>query len=216
MPTRRQMLKLLSRLFLGISATVGLGVSGVSTLWAETKKRILPKNTDLYNLRNANPKYLDTRNLEILPLEAFDTMGDKDAPFRAETWCLEVMGSVQTSLSLAYAEILALPSIEREVLLVCPGVFVVHGKWKGFTLENLMQRAGPSQNVSKAHFYGRSRFGDRKETFSFDDIKSGRVFLAHGVNDQTLPRKHGFPLRVVAEGHWGSHWAKYVYKVEFI
>jgi len=216
MPTRRQLLKLFTRLLIGIGTTAGLGLAGASRLWAETKKRILPKKTDLHSLRNENPMYLDTRNLEIMPLEAFDTMGDKDAPFRAETWRLEVLGTVQTSLSLTYAEILALPSIEREVLMVCPGVFVVHGKWKGFALEALMQRAKPSQKVSKVHFYGRSRFGDRKETFGFDDVQSGRVFLAHGVNDQTLPRKHGYPLRVVAEGHWGSHWAKYLYKLEFI
>ncbi len=216
MPTRRQLLKLLTRLILGIGATVGLGFSGASKLWAETKKRILPKDANLERLRFENPANLDTRNLEVMPLEAFETMGDKDAPFRVETWRLEVIGAVQTRLSLTYAEILALPPIEREVLLVCPGVFVVHGKWKGFSLEELMQRAGLSPNVSKVHFYGRSRFGDRKETFSFDDVQSGRLFLAHGVNEQALPRKHGFPLRVVAEGHWGSHWAKYVYKIEFI
>ena len=29
-----------------------------------------------------------------------------------------------------------------------------------------------------------------------------------------LPRKHGFPLRVVAEDHYGSVWIKYVHKVE--
>ena len=38
-------------------------------------------------------------------------------------------------------------------------------------------------------------------------------FLAYGVNGKTLPKKHGFPLRVVAEGYYGSDWVKYVYKV---
>jgi len=93
---------------------------------------------------------------------------------------------------------------------------VNHGKWKGIAIKKLMERAQPSPNVSKVHIYGRSPgLGDRKETFSFDDVSSGQVFLAHAVNGQPLPRKHGFPLRVVAEGHWGSHWAKYVYKLEF-
>jgi sulfoxide reductase catalytic subunit YedY len=216
MHTRRQLLKWLTGLFLWTGTTIGLGFSGASKLWAAAKKRILPKNTDMNSLRNENPEFLDTRNLQVMPLDAFETMGDKDAPFTPEAWRLEVAGAVQESLALTYSVILALPAIEREVLLVCPGVFVNHGKWKGIAFKELMQRARPAETVSKVHIYARSRYGDRKETFSFDDVKSGRVFLAYSVNNQTLPRKHGYPLRVVAEGHWGSHWAKYVYRVEFI
>jgi DMSO/TMAO reductase YedYZ molybdopterin-dependent catalytic subunit len=42
------------------------------------------------------------------------------------------------------------------------------------------------------------------------------VFLAYSVNDRVLPQKHGFPLRVVAEDHYGGSWVKYVYKVTAI
>jgi sulfoxide reductase catalytic subunit YedY len=34
--------------------------------------------------------------------------------------------------------------------------------------------------------------------------------LASQVNGATLPPKHGFPLRVVAEGYYGAEWVKYV------
>ena len=37
-----------------------------------------------------------------------------------------------------------------------------------------------------------------------------KVFLAYEVNGQRLPQKHGFPLRVVAEDHYGFQWVKYV------
>jgi sulfoxide reductase catalytic subunit YedY len=216
MPTRRQLLLLWSRVVLWFGATAGLGFAGVSKVWAQTQKRILPKNTDLQQLRNDNPEALDTRNLEIMPIEAFETMGDKDAPFSARTWRLQVTGAVGTDLELTYDEILALPPLERKVLLVCPGVFVIHAKWKGFAIQELIEQAHSSPNVSKVYVYARSRMGDRKETFSIEDVNKGLVFLAYGVNDRVLPRKHGFPLRVVAEGYWGSFWAKYVYKVEFI
>ncbi|NNK84289.1 MAG: molybdopterin-dependent oxidoreductase [Desulfobacterales bacterium] len=216
MKTRRQALKLLIRLFFWIGTIIGLGLFNSSRLWAKVKKRILPKNTDLSLLRNKNPKYLDTRNLEIMPLETFQTMGDKDAPFEAKSWRLRVTGAVRTNLALTYAEILSLPSTEKEVLLVCPGVFVNHGRWKGIAIKKLLERAKPSQNVSKVHIYGLNLgSGDRKETFSIDDVSNGQVFLSYAVNGQTLPRKQGFPLRVVAEGHWGSTWVKYVYKIEF-
>ena len=141
MTTRRQLLKYLFRMFFWIGTSIGLGLFSSSRLWAKIKKHILPKNTDLSLLRNKNPQYLDTRNLEIMPLEAFQTMGDKDAPFEAETWRLEVTGAVRANLALTYAEILSLPSTEKEVLLVCPGVFVNHGRWKGIAIKNLLERA---------------------------------------------------------------------------
>jgi sulfoxide reductase catalytic subunit YedY len=33
------------------------------------------------------------------------------------------------------------------------------------------------------------------------------------VNGETLPRKHGFPLRLVYEDAYGSEWVKYVKEV---
>ncbi|MBC8394607.1 MAG: molybdopterin-dependent oxidoreductase [Deltaproteobacteria bacterium] len=59
----------------------------------------------------------------------------------------------------------------------------------------------------------RRKYG-KIERWPIEDILSNKVFLAYGVNGETLPKKHGFPLRVVAEGNYGSDWIKYVYKVE--
>ncbi len=46
-----------------------------------------------------------------------------------------------------------------------------------------------------------------------EDVISNRVFLAYQVNGEVLPRRHGFPLRVVAEGYYGYDWVKYVRKI---
>ena len=143
MPTRRDIIKLFSRLFLWGATIIGIGLSGGSTLFAKIKKRIIPENTDPHSLRNSNPESLDTRNLQVMPLEAFGTMGDKDAPFNPDTWRLKVSGAVRTPLELTYDEILAMPPIERKVLLVCPEVFTNHGKWKGFSFKGLMKKADP-------------------------------------------------------------------------
>lgn len=56
--------------------------------------------------------------------------------------------------------------------------------------------------------------GGNEEKFPIADILSDKVFLAFGVNGQTLPKKHGYPLRVVAEGYHGSVWVKYVNRVK--
>ena len=147
-----------------------------------------------------------------MPLEAFGTMGDKDVPFNPDVWRLEVVRAVRTSLKLAYDEILNLPAIERKVLLICLGVFANYGRWKGIFIRQLMSRADPLTNASMVIIHGRSRCGDREERFKIEEVKTEKVYLAYAVNGRILPRKHGFPLRVVAEGCWG----KYVHKVEFI
>lgn len=215
MQTRRRILKTGLRLAMWCVTTMGLGLVKVPVLFSEIKKRILPKGTDPQSLKTTNPESLDTRNLEVMPLDAFGIMGDKDYPFNPKTWRLEVTGAVETPIGFSYEQILKFPVIERDVILVCPGVFVNHGRWKGFSIRELIHRAKLQKNVSSINVYGHSRFGDRMETFHIDEATSDTVFLAYAVNNTPLPGKHGYPLRIVAEGHWGSHWAKYVKKIEF-
>jgi len=214
MPTRREILKRLSRLFFWMAAATQLGLNKGSVLFAQIKKRILPENTDPAGLKKENPAYLDTRHLKIMPMDAFGTMGDTNGPFNPETWRLEVTGAVRNPFQLSYPAVLKLPFIERNILLVCPGVFSNHGRWKGVSINEILNRVDP-KIISKVVFYGYSNVGDRKETFTIKDARDNLVFLAHHVNGRPLPPKHGHPLRVVAEGHWGFTWVKYVYKVEF-
>jgi DMSO/TMAO reductase YedYZ molybdopterin-dependent catalytic subunit len=44
-------------------------------------------------------------------------------------------------------------------------------------------------------------------------IREKRIFLAYQVNGVTLPRRHGFPLRLVYEDAYGYNWVKYVDEV---
>jgi len=215
MYTRRRLLKAGARLTLWCITAAGLGLLNAPVIFSEVKRRILPKGADPQSLKTTNPASLDTRNLEVMPIEAFGIMGDKNYPFNPETWRLEVAGAVESPVALSYHQLLKLPVIERDVLLVCPGVFVNHGKWKGFSIRELIKRVTLKDNVSAIRVFGGSRFGDRMETFHIDDVTSDKVFLAYAVNNTPLPDKHGYPLRIVAEDHWGSHWAKYVKKIEF-
>ena len=79
-------------------------------------------------LINKNPANLDTRNLDLTPVEAFETMGLHNHPVNLNTWRLELGGHVRRPLKLTYNEILEMPSIERNVLLICPGVFAYHDR----------------------------------------------------------------------------------------
>jgi sulfoxide reductase catalytic subunit YedY len=77
----------------------------------------------------------------------------------------------------------------------------------------LLERAELDSGVTYVTFSGPDGTHEKTERFPLEDILSDKVFLAYRVNDSVLPKKHGFPLRVVAEGYYGGDWVKYVYRV---
>ena len=197
------------------TSVAGLLMTGVRPAAAFFKKQLLPAGTDPSRLYDEDPKYLDTRNLEITPIIKFDTMGDSRVEVDLDEWRLEVTGDVRKPLQLSYPDILKLPSIKRKVLLICAGLFSYHAEYTGISMRHLLEMSGVDNDASRLAFYGRGEsFLDKKERFSIEEITEDKLFLAYSVNGQPLPRQQGYPLRLVAEDHVGNTWVKYVYKVK--
>jgi len=213
MEKRRQFLKF----FVGGAAWVGTGLGSLFSLakWAlaETGKTILPKGTARESLIDKNPADLDAQNLELTPIENFGTMGLTDHAVSIEKWVLEVDGHVKKPLRLTYEEIKKLPSVERNVLMICPGFFANHGNWKGFSLSALLKRTQADDGTTHVTVRGPDGKYENSQRYPVEDILSNKVFLAYEVNGKPLPQRHGFPLRAVAEGYYGYDWVKYVYRV---
>ena len=214
MDTRRHFIKN-TFLFLG---SIGLFFAPISALirkaWAKTKRIILPKNTKMSSLVNENPATLDTRNLEVTPLSDFETMGLSDHEVNLDTWRLEVAGDVGKPLNIAYSQLTAMPVVERNVLLICPGFFTNHGRWRGISVANLLELAEADEGITHVTIRGPEGRYAKVERFPIAEIVSNQVFLAYQVNGRVLPRKHGFPLRTVAEDHYGNEWVKFVHRIE--
>ena len=216
MKTRRQFIQL-SIKFL---SSLGLFFSTIGTwltkAYAKAKRILVPKGTDLSALRSDNPASLDTRNLEIQPLKDFQTMGLTDHEVDLKSWRLFIDGNVDVPTKLDYSAIRELPAIERNVLMICPGIFVNHGRWKGISMMTVLNMAHMKADTTHISVYGPEGDYEKLERFPIADVRSDKVFLAYQVNDEKLPRKHGFPLRIVAEDYYGDEWVKYVYKIEAI
>ncbi len=214
MKTRRQFIKFTIEFL----SAVGVFFNGIGPwlkrAYARTKRTIVPKGTDLSSLRNEDPATLDTRDLEILPLKDFKTMGLTDHQVDLKSWRLIMTGNLAAPRNLSYSQILELPSMERNVLLICPGVFTNHGKWKGISLMTVLNLAGMETDTTHIRVFGPQGDYEKEQLFPIADVRSDKVFLAYAVNGEKLPQKHGFPLRIVAEDYYGSDWIKYVYKIE--
>ena len=198
-------------------AGMGLWLNPVLTILASGVKKvgkiILPKGTDRETLIGKNPATLDARNLEPTPLDEFGTMGLTDYAADLDKWRLQVNGEVNKPLRLRYEEITALPAIERNVLLICPGFFANHGTWKGLSIKVLLDSAEAHQGVTHVTIRGPEGRYESLQRYPIEDVLSDKVFLAYQVNGKPLPREHGFPLRTVAEDYYGYDWVKYVCKV---
>ena len=214
MKKRREFLKASMKWITGIGVFFHPLISAIRTVYAEASKIILPKDTDREGLKSKDPADLDTRNLELTPLEDFETMGTIDHAVNMTTWRLEIKGLVQNPLKLTYDQIMALPSIERDVLMICPGVFSNHGRWKGVSMKALLNQAGIKKEATHINFKGPDIQYEKTARYPIEDVLADTVFLAYGVNGKPLPQEHGFPLRVVAEDTYGSDWVKYVYGLE--
>jgi sulfoxide reductase catalytic subunit YedY len=210
---RREFIKVGTKALASFTIFTSSFFSAVQWAFAKAQRTILPKGTKRESLVSKNPETLDTRNLELTELKDFNTMGTTDHDVNLDEWRLEVSGNVKNQLKLTYSEILSLPSYEKKVLLICPGVFANHGRWKGLDMKAVLEKAGVKKDVNRITFSGPSGSYEKVETFPIEDVISGKVFLVYEVNGKPLPRKHGFPLRIVAEDYYGDDWVKYVYKM---
>ena len=214
MNTRRSFFKIILRVTAGMMFGLNSVFSLLSRAYAQSKRLIVPRGTKMTSLVDKNPADLDTRHLEIIPLNQFETMGLTDHDTDLGAWRLKITGRVQKPLNLSYDQVLELPAIERNVLLLCPGFFTNHGKWKGISVAELLRLAQSEPGITHITFRGPPGRYTKTVRFPMAEVAADKIFLAYQVNGQVLPRKHGFPLRVVAEDHYGSEWVKYVHEVE--
>jgi sulfoxide reductase catalytic subunit YedY len=174
--------------------------------WAQAKQ-ILPRGFSRERLIGMNPAEIDSRDLEIDVLDRFGTMGSTDLVVDLVAYRLKITGEIKRPLFLTYEEILRLPSVTEDVLLICPGFFANHGRWTGVHLQALLEEAEVNKEARFVDVKGRD---GKVLRIPLESIRRKKIFLAHHVNGQPLPQKHGFPLRLVYEEVYGADWVKFV------
>ncbi len=202
------------RIFLRKSISFSLTLSAINSFlwkfippsWAKVKQ-ILPKGFPKDQMIQMNPAEIDNRNLEIDPLNQFGTMGPTEVAVDIKAYRLKISGKVKQPLSLTYDEILKFPSLTETVLLICPGFFANNGRWTGVSFRTLLRSA---KILPGAKFLEVKGAYGKVVRISLSEIDRKKIFLAYLVNGETLPQKHGFPLRLVFEDAYGYDWVKYV------
>jgi DMSO/TMAO reductase YedYZ molybdopterin-dependent catalytic subunit len=123
------------------------------------------------------------------------------------SWSLRIHGLVDRETTLTFAELVGLPLIEQYVTIACVsnqvgGSLVGNAKWTGPRLRDVLAIAGVQANASQ--LVGRAVDGwtaGMPASWVMDPARE--PMIAVKMNDQVLPRIHGFPARLIVPGLYG-------------
>ncbi|MGI8875140.1 MAG: molybdopterin-dependent oxidoreductase, partial [Egibacteraceae bacterium] len=123
-----------------------------------------------------------------------------------ESWSLRLRGMVDRPVTLSFADLLAMPLVERDITLTCVsnevgGPYVGNARWTGVLLGPLLEQAGVQRGATQ--LLSRSVDGWTCGTPT-SVVTDGRdAMLAVAMNGEPLPFEHGFPVRMVVPGLYG-------------
>ena len=123
------------------------------------------------------------------------------------SWTLRVRGLVDRDTILTYQELVELPMFEQYVTIACVsnevgGQLVGNAKWTGVRLRDVLDMAGVQGSATQ--LVGRSVDGwtaGMPTSWVMDAARE--PMIAVKMNDEVLPRNHGFPARLIVPGLFG-------------
>jgi DMSO/TMAO reductase YedYZ molybdopterin-dependent catalytic subunit len=194
----------------GAALTAGVGrfLLRASALEAQRDAVVLPAPTDGATLPPGPLDGIDGATPYVTPNDAFYRIDEALVvpSVDLDSWRLRVGGLVASPFELTFAELLDLATVERHVTLACVsnevgGGLVGNARWLGCPLPVLLERAGVDERATQ--LVGRSVDGFTAG-FPVGDALDGRdALVAVGMNGEPLPRRHGFPARLVVPGLYG-------------
>ncbi len=149
------------------------------------------------------------------PLTPLEDLGVTGTPIEVDigSYRLVVDGLVERPLSLSYEDLLAYPAVTQVPRLDCPGFFVNYAEWTGPLVRTILDEAGVKPEADEVWFYDGSDF-PYSSRLTLDEALSEDTFLAYQVYGQTLPKEHGYPVRLVAGSKLGNVWVKWLFRIE--
>ena len=124
---------------------------------------------------------------------------------------LTIEGTVNSALSLTYAQIQAYSTVTRNEEIICPGVKDETDSWTGVPLATLLKEAGLEPGASEVVFTAVDGYFIE---LPLETVLENNVFLAYKMNGQTLSQDRGYPVRLVVGKSQGADWLRWVTKIE--
>ena len=110
----------------------------------------------------------------------------------------------------------ALPPVEQETTLMCisnglDAGLISNAVWKGIPMRDLLDQAAPLSNATRVRMQGVDNYTD---TIPIEKAMDPTTLLAFEMNGESLPDRHGFPVRVIVPGYFGEKHVKWLTRIE--
>lgn len=134
------------------------------------------------------------------------------------TWRLKFTVDGKEILSLSYLQLLQAKRQQRYVTLRCisntlKSDLMGTAEWSGFPLRQIIDGSSLPPTIKEVAFIGVDGHGD---SLPLDYALSDEVFLALGMNGQSLTRAHGFPIRMLCPRYYGFKNVKWIGEIAFV
>jgi DMSO/TMAO reductase YedYZ molybdopterin-dependent catalytic subunit len=123
-----------------------------------------------------------------------------------DEWRLRIHGMVDREVTLTLADLLAYPTIERDITLTCVsnevgGEYAGNARWIGVPLGTVLEEAGIQAGADQ--IVSRSIDGMSIGTPTAVALDGRDAMLAIAMNGEPLPPVHGYPVRMIVPGLFG-------------
>lgn len=145
-------------------------------------------------------------------------------------WRLHFSGMFDRARAMTIEDVYAFPKHQIEAFIKCAGFPADHriatrnasnAIWAGARLTDILEEVGLSPEASFLWFYapdygsyGRWSADRYLKDLSVERATAGDVLLAYEVNGESLSAEHGFPLRVLVPGYYGTNSVKWLCRID--
>ncbi len=201
---RRQLLRVL------VAGALLLSLGAAGRLLGGLQARSRPRGT--VDARGLPPALTPVGDFYIVSKNLSDPRVD------AGTWRLRIHGRVARALALDLVDLRARASTRMISTLECIsnevwGPYISTGEWIGVPLRDLLLEAEPQYPVVDVILRAADGYSD---SIPLSVALQPSVLLAYGLNGETLPPEHGFPLRLVVPGIYGMKNVKWITEIELV
>jgi DMSO/TMAO reductase YedYZ molybdopterin-dependent catalytic subunit len=197
-------------------ATAAAATPGLQPLTASPP---LPTPTATATMRDRVAPAPGTR-LELTPNEDFYRIDINTRPVvvDGQSWVLEVEGLFDNPRPLTLEDLMAYPPVTQAVTMSCisnpvGGDLIGTSNWTGARLRDVLKDLGLRPEAKELFVEGADGF---YESVAMEDVMDPRTLLVYGMNGETLPVEHGFPLRIYIPNRYGMKQPKWITRIEAI
>jgi DMSO/TMAO reductase YedYZ molybdopterin-dependent catalytic subunit len=223
----------------GGSAGIALGVLGVGQLLKPNTKDVgagqplaaavptrpirpdttpttMPDISATTSMRERVPTAPGTRS-EITPTDEFYRIdiNTRSPVLNKETWVLGVAGLFDSPKNLTLTDLMEFPALTQKATYGCisnriGGDLIGTAEWTGLRLRDLLSELGLKPEATELFVESADGFFESVVMF---DMMDPRTMLIYGMNGETLPIDHGFPLRIYIPDRYGMKQPKWITRI---